>query len=754
MENGLLRPPKRGGTARRTGLAAATAMLAGLGFVAAAMPASAETLNQQTFAGDSVPTADWTVTSLGTGKDRPCLTGAASTQPGSLEACTQGATDEVGSGVFRLTDNVAVPAQKDATGRSIPGTAGNGGALMLNKTIPTGRGLSLEFDMYQWDAVPYNERTLGPRGGDGISFYLVDGAAPASVGNPGGALGYQNLKGAFVGVGFDEYGNFSNPTVFNTKDFPDTGKPAGCNTTAKAPNGCVVPNSVVVRGAAATGYSYITGKQLTKEHPIAVDAAKDKSLAKRHVVIDISAKNIMTVSMRFAEGGDLVPVVQELDLDNLPGQPKLPPTIKVGWAASTGAATANHAIGGFIANTLNADLNLALTNDGPWDGGGTGSYTATVSSNAEYGYADDPIKLSVDIPEGVTPTAAAGDGWTCAVEGQKVTCDRADDLAPGAKAPPVKIDVAIAKPTTGTVTASGEVVSVTDVPGGVEINPADNKAASETEVTPSALPPVLTTVPGGDTSIPAGGTGQVTLTTSNDPAAGPTTDTVTEVYTPGPGVEVTGASGDGWTCEVTEVVTCTRPGSGDDVLAPGESYPPIAIDLKVPADAAPGPSEGTVVTSTAGSENAAADGGTKVPVTITAAPAPDGKLEVSVTSNPNPYVPGKPYTYQVTVNNAGTTDVSGGKVVADWPAPWDSVKWTCTSKGGACPAASGVGDLNEVVDLAAGGSMTFTVTCLMPKDVAETFTATASVTADGTNCAEGCSASDENAPAPARKSAK
>lgn len=734
MDYGLLRPHTRGGTARRAGLAAATALLAGIGFAAAALPAHAETLNQQTFAGDSVPAADWTVTSLGAGTDRPCLTAAASTQPGSLDACVQGAADAVGSGVFRITDNVGVKG-------------GNGGALMLNQTIESGRGLSLEFDTYQWNAKPYNEKTLGPRGGDGISFYLVDGASPASVGEPGGALGYRNLKGAFVGIGFDEYGNFSNPTVFKPITGKDTGKPTGCNTGAPAPNGCVIPNSVVVRGAQSTDYAYITGKQLTKDEPIAVDAATDKAMAKRHVVVDITTKNLMTVSMRFTDDGPLVPVVENLDLDNLPGQPKLPKTIKVGWAASTGAATANHAIGGFIANTLNADLKLAITNDGPWNGGGTGSYTATVSSNPEYGYADDPLKLSVDIPEGVTPTAAAGDGWTCAVEGQKVTCDRDEDLAPGASAPPVKIDVAIAKPTSGAVTANGVVESVTEVPGGVEINPADNKASSETTVTPAALPPVLTTVPGGDTTIPAGGTGEVTLTTSNDPAAGPTTDTVTEIYTPGPGTEVTGASGDGWTCVVTEVVTCTRPGSGDDALKPGDSYPPIKIGLKVPADATPGDSTGTVTTSTPGNEAAAGDKGTPVPVKITAAPTPDGQLDVKITSKPNPYVPGKPYTYQVTVSNTGTTDVTGAKVVADWPQPWDTIKWTCKSDGGACPAASGVGDLNEVIDLAAGGSMTFTVTCKMPEGVDASYTATATVTAADTNCTEGCKATDENAPA-------
>ena len=37
-----------------------------------------------------------------------------------------------------------------------------------------------------------------------------------------------------------------------------------------------------------------------------------------------------------------------------------------------------------------------------------------------------------DVPSGLLPTAASGDGWTCGIAGQRLTCTRGDALAAGA----------------------------------------------------------------------------------------------------------------------------------------------------------------------------------------------------------------------------------------------------------------------------------------------------------------------------------
>lgn len=710
--------------------------MAGLTFAVTITPAYAEELGSETFEGTTASTSQWHVSSLGSTADRPCLTAAPSNQPGSIDACVGGPSDEPGNGVFRFTSNAQLN--------------GNAGAIMLNNELDATRGLTFEFDMYQYDPKPYNEPILGARGGDGISFYVVDGKSPASVGQHGGWLGYKGLKGAFVGIGFDSYGNFSNPRIFDA----GTGGPAGCDATKTGDNGCVKPNSVVVRGAEATKYAYVSGTTLPSTQMLLDPTAKEHNAARQHAVVDISTSAVMNVFVRFEEGGELVNVVKDLNLRSvLPGQPALPPTIKVGWAASTGAATAKLAISGFQARTLDADAKIALTNDGPWKAGSTGSYTATVSSSPTHGYIDNPLKVSVDIPEGVTPTAAAGDGWTCAIEGQKVTCDRpAGEIAPGDSAPPVKIDVAVAKSTSGTVTANGSVEQVSDVPGGIEVEPADNVTTSPADVEGAAPGPDLSSTVGGTTTLAPGTSGAITVTTSNAPGAGPTDGEVVSTYTVPEPLQITDAAGDGWTCTIEgQKVTCKRPGTGEDALAGGDAFPPVTIGVKLPDGQGSGPVTVTTDVQTPDDTNPGNNTGSAEIQVPAVDPKPaNGELDIKISSSPDPYVPGKPYTYQVTVTNPGQIDVKDAAVTADWPTPWDTVKWTCTSAGGDCPAPSGVGDLDEVIALAAGGKMIFKVTCLMPKGESSSYSATATVKAAATNCTEGCSATDENGPAPAR----
>ena len=43
------------------------------------------------------------------------------------------------------------------------------------------------------------------------------------------------------------------------------------------------------------------------------------------------------------------------------------------------------------------------------------------------------VSVIDDAPAGLRPTAAGGDGWTCGIAGQRVTCTRADTLAPGTR---------------------------------------------------------------------------------------------------------------------------------------------------------------------------------------------------------------------------------------------------------------------------------------------------------------------------------
>jgi len=95
--------------------------------------------------------------------------------------------DPVGDGWLRLTDN---------TGTQL-------GYVLLDKPFPSTMGVTMEFDFKVWEG--------SPTPADGLSVFLYDGnkMKPFVIGSSGGGLGYYGLSPAYLGVGIDEYGNFS-----------------------------------------------------------------------------------------------------------------------------------------------------------------------------------------------------------------------------------------------------------------------------------------------------------------------------------------------------------------------------------------------------------------------------------------------------------------------------------------------------------------------------------------------------------------
>jgi hypothetical protein len=127
----------------------------------------------------------------------------------------------------------------------------------------------------------------------------------------------------------------------------------------------------------------------------------------------------------------------------------------------------------------------------------------------------------------------------------------------------------------------------------------------------------MTVTPQGNFT--AGGTGGYQLTVSNAPSAGPTTGTVTETFSVPAGQTVTSAGGPGWTCTTAgQTVTCARPGTGNDALAGGSSYPPVTIATSI-ASSASGPVDVNVGVTTPGDVN---PGGAQGHATVVVAPAP------------------------------------------------------------------------------------------------------------------------------------
>lgn len=180
--------------------------------------------------------------------------------------------DPVGQGALRLTNGDT-------------GSTGNGGnqtgAVVSNFTFPSSQGLQVTFS-----TVTYGGDGGSGTGADGITFFLLDGgttsapnATPPSAGGLGGSLGYScsninstydGIQNGYLGVGVDEYGNFTNgatntPSTVTintgTKNNPINTTYNITKNTAQGDNTATgparLPGSISVRGAGNVNWNWL-----------------------------------------------------------------------------------------------------------------------------------------------------------------------------------------------------------------------------------------------------------------------------------------------------------------------------------------------------------------------------------------------------------------------------------------------------------------------------------------------------------------
>jgi hypothetical protein len=372
----------------------------------------------ETFTGISTPANAWV--SGGSGGSVACLTAATSSAANSIPACPSGPIDTVGNGVLRLT-----PAANTRSGFAI-----------YNTPVSASDGLNIEFTMYQW----------GGTNADGISFFLIDGAAnPTQPGAAGGALGYASstltpgIDGGYVGVGFDRFGNFSNSDVGGGGPGPQA-------------------NTIGIRGSEASGYDFVTNTPADGSL-----SGTTRTNSARPVKINISTNNIMSVAVNYGSG--YVTELSGIDLNSINGEDSMPANFKFGFAASTGGSTNNHEIRGLTVETNPPSASVSVSHTGNFVQGSTGEFTLDVSNDSAAEATDGLITVQQTLPAGFTPIGATGTGWTCEIDGQDVTCTRPGDggnaLAPGTSTPDITVTVAVASNATTPLNTTATV----DTPG-------------------------------------------------------------------------------------------------------------------------------------------------------------------------------------------------------------------------------------------------------------------------------------------------
>ncbi|MEP7201973.1 MAG: hypothetical protein ABI894_05150, partial [Ilumatobacteraceae bacterium] len=325
----------------------------------------------------------------------------------------------------------------------------------------------------------------------------------------------------------------------------------------------------------------------------------------------------------------------------------------------------------------------------------------------------------------VVPATLSGISWTCSAVNGSCAVSGAGSLNE-------TIDIAVGGSVmfevTGTIvdSATGSITNtatITAPPGANDPNPADNSATDTTSVNPKA-DLSITKTDGNVTDI-AGTTVTYTVVVSNNGPSmiigAPVVDTM-----PAP---LTGAT---WTCSASGGSACaSASGSGDlatsvDILAGGV----ITYTVTGIVDAGfAGTLSNTATVSMPGS------GVDPTPANNTAIDTTDiiavADLSVTKTDGVASEVPGTSVSYTIVVSNAGPSDVSGASVSDVMPLSLSNVSWTCSGSAGAVCSPSGTDDVADVVNIVAGGSVTYIVSADVNADATGSLVNSVSVSAPG-----------------------
>ena len=140
------------------------------------------------------------------------------------------------------------------------------------------------------------------------------------------------------------------------------------------------------------------------------------------------------------------------------------------------------------------------------------------------------------------------------------------------------------------------------------------------------------------------------------------------------------------------------------------------------------PTEGSYLVAVRVSDQAGASDVQSMLVTVTGN-ANVADVGVTLDDGIDAVLPNDAITYTLTVTNHGTDTVPGEGVTSAFATQLASIAWTCTPSGGATCAASGSGDIDDLVDLPAGASVTYTIEATVASDASGTVSSSATITA-------------------------
>ncbi len=173
-----------------------------------------------------------------------------------------------------------------------------------------GNVVTVEFDYYAW-------ANLSGVGADGVAVIFSDATVTPKTGGFGGSLGYAprtdttpikpGFAGGWLGVGLDEYGNFSNPTE---------GRTGGPGFRAQA---------VALRGSESASYRYLTGTGANLSPKLDVRSTSTAGPGHRYkMTIDSRSSGAVWVRVDRTYNGTQQTLIDRYNVLNASGQSAAP----------------------------------------------------------------------------------------------------------------------------------------------------------------------------------------------------------------------------------------------------------------------------------------------------------------------------------------------------------------------------------------------------------------------------------------------
>lgn len=521
--------------------------------------------------------------------------------PTSATLTAASGIDPNGSGYLRLTSN---------------GTDQSGFAIDQS-SFPAPNGFSISFEFFAY----------GGTGADGFSVFLVDAdqttAATFKPGASGGSLGYaqktiapisNGVPFGYIGIGIDEFGNYSNPTE---------GRVGGTG---------FISNAVAIRGPgngqSTTDYPYLTGSpSLPFSLAVPTVRAQAGTADYRRAYIDVVpvTSNGVTsyrITVRIQHGTAVATIIRDVLV------PTPPKNLRIGFAGSTGGSTNYHEIRSLAIRQL-----PHLEDDAA-----TTAYNQAVSFNAlsndlfSYApYAPGTIDLDINTA-GTQSTLQVPEGTFSVTADGLVTFTPIGTFA-GVVTLPYTADDAIGQtafPANMVITVKGADLT-TSISGPTSANPGARITYSVNTSNLGALQ-ALNVVP--TLRLPANLTNVAVSSGAYDAVSGLVTFSAVASLAAG-------------AAPIANTATFTAPASGTVTGTAVFVRPPGVPDPVTANDAA------SITTAISGIANAAG---------VCATPGKDGPVSLTSTATPNTYYPGTASAA------AGATSISVGTPVGS-PTP-------------------------------------------------------------------------------------